>query len=124
MSKPYSKDLRSRVVAATAKGMSCHQACEVFEVSLSSAIRWTKQFRETGTLSALPMGGDRRSRLTEERDWLLERIAAEPDVTLATLRQELAERGRTVGYATLWRFFDKEKISFKKKSPALRARQA
>ena len=70
------------------------------------------------------MGGDRNSRLKGERDWLLERIAAMPDLTLQELRAELAARGIHVGYGTVWRFFAAEGVSFKKDRARRRARTA
>ena len=65
---------------------------------------------------AMPQGGDRRSRLKEERQWLLQQIKEFPDATLTELQDALAQRGIRVGYGTVWRFFDREGISFKKKS--------
>ena len=56
-----------------------------------------------------------------ERDWLLARIAAVPDLTLEEIRRELAGRGVSVGYATVWRFFAKENITFKKNAARRRA---
>jgi transposase len=50
-------------------------------------------FGESGRITAKPMGGDHNSRLKGERAWLLERIAAVPDLTLEEIRAELAERG-------------------------------
>ncbi len=70
---------------------------------------------------AKPMGGDHSSRLKGERDWLLERVAAAPDLTLEEIRVELAERGTRVGYGTVWRFFAAEDISFKKNRARQRA---
>ena len=40
MSKALSLDLRTRVLAAIAGGLSCRQAAQQFGVSASSAIRW------------------------------------------------------------------------------------
>ena len=60
------------------------------------------------------MGGHRRSILADERTWLLERIAQEPDVTLRGLVAELAERGVKVCYGTVWTFVHGERLSFKK----------
>ena len=57
MGAPYSLDLRERVVAAVAAGMSRRAAAKVFSVSESSAIRWTRRQAETGSPAALPMGG-------------------------------------------------------------------
>ena len=78
----------------------------------------------TGVVSAKPMGGDHSSRLKADRDWLLERIAAAPDLTLEEIRAELGARGRHVGYGTVWRFFAAEGISFKKNRARQRARAA
>lgn len=124
MSKPYSEDLRERVVAAVEGGLSRRQAAEVFEVGISSAIRWVERFRATGSVAAKPMGGDHRSRLTGERTWILERIEEAPDLTLEELRDELKARGVIVGYGTVWRFFEREAITFKKKRAGGRARAA
>jgi transposase len=123
MSKPYSLDLRKRVVAAIEGGLSRREAAEWFDVGISTAIRWARRARETGSAAAKPMGGDRRSLLVgAPRDWLLERVGAEPDLTLEELRDELAARGIVVGYGTVWRFFEREAITVKKKRARGRAR--
>jgi transposase len=72
------------------------------------------------------MGGERNSRLRDERDGLRARIAAAPDLPLHDIRRddirrELAARHVRVGYGTLWRFFAKEKIPFKKNRGRRRA---
>jgi transposase len=121
MAKPYSRDLRERVVAAVAGGLSRRRAAALFGVGVSTAIGWLRQWRESGRVAAKPMGGDRRSRLTGERDWLLERIAAAPDLTLEELRAELRGRGVVVGYGTVWRFFAREQITLKKSHARRRA---
>jgi transposase len=125
MSRPYSDDLRERAVAAVEAGLSRRQAAAVFRVGVSSVIRWVQRRRRTGSVSPGRMGGDRGSRIVgADRAWLLERIAAKPDLTLQELRRELAERGLAVGYGTVWRFCDREKLSFKKKSVRRPARPA
>jgi transposase len=124
MAKPYSEDLRERVVAAVEGGLSRRKAASLFGVGISTVINWVRRWRETGRLTAKPMGGDHRSRLTRERAWLLERVEAQPDVTLEELRDQLRERGVRVGYGTVWRFFAHEDITFKKKRARGRARTA
>jgi transposase len=97
----------------------------VFGVGIATVIEWVRIWRESGRLEARPMGGDHNSRLKDaERAWLLERVAAAPDLTLEELRSELAARGLPVGYGTVWRFFAAEGISFKKNRPRQRARAA
>ena len=59
--------------------------------------------------------------LSSESDWLLKRLAAQPDVTLRALLSELAERGIKVSYYAVWHFFEHEGISFKKKPARQRA---
>src|SRR3979409_1784163 len=70
MPKPYSQDLRERVVRAVEAGASCHEAAAAFEVGVSSAIRWVARWRETGSVAAKPMGG-KRSPLDAPKDWLV-----------------------------------------------------
>lgn len=124
MAKPYSEDLRERVVAAVEGGLSRRQAASLFDLGISTVVHWVRRFRETGSVAARPMGGDHRSRLTGERAWILERIEAQPDLTIEELRNELKSRGVVVGYGTVWRFFEREDITFKKKRAGSRARAA
>jgi putative transposase len=124
MARPYSRDLRERVVRAVEGGLSRRQAAMVFELAASTVVEWVRVWRESGSLNAKPMGGDRNSRLKGERAWLLERVAAVPDLTLEEIRAELAERGIRVGYGSVWRFFAAEDISFKKNCARHRARAA
>jgi transposase len=114
MTRPYSLDLRERVAARVVGGASCRTVAALFGVSVSSAVRWSQRQRDTGSAAAKPMGGKRPLVLAGERDWLLARIAAKPDVTLRALVTELAERGIVVSLAAVWTFFAREKISFKK----------
>lgn len=61
MSKALSVDLRVRVLAAVAAGLSHRQAGERFGVSAASVSRWRKLEREQGDARPGPLGGDRRS---------------------------------------------------------------
>jgi transposase len=115
MAKALSSDLRSRVIAAVEGGLSCRAAAARFGVSVSSAIRWRSLFRQTGDARPKRQGGDRRSGRTEAHaDLILALLQAQSDITLAELRAGLAERGIGVGIGTLWRFFDRRRITLKK----------
>jgi putative transposase len=124
--KPYSDDLRSRVVASVAGGMSRHKAAALFRVGVSSVVRWVLLKEQTGSVSAKAMGGSRGTRIAgADRVWLLEQIKARPDMTLEEMRRELARRrGLAVGYGSVWRFCDREKQTFKKKPARRPARSA
>lgn len=121
MGRPYSQDLRERVVAAVDGGVSRNAAARQYRVAVSTVIDWVDAWHEEGRLRPKPMGGDHSSRLKDEREWLLQRIGEAPDLTLEELRRELAGRGKTVGYGTVWRFFAAEGISFKKNRARQRA---
>jgi transposase len=125
MAKALSTDLRRRVVDASTQGMSCRQAAERFGVSASSAIRWQQQVRTTGTIEPRTQGGDRRSKRIEAHSQVILGLVAEtPDITLVGIRARLADRGVRVGMGTLWRFFDRHRITRKKRPPTRRNRTA
>ena len=91
-------------------GSSCREVAAQYGLNQSTVGKWVLRFRRTGGVEAKPMGGDRFSRLKDERDWMLARIAAEPGMTLAELHQELCARGVRVGYLSIRRFLKKEKV--------------
>ena len=122
MVKPYSMDLRERVVGAVLTGgMSARAAAVRFGVSESSAIKWVRRQRETGSAAPSQIGGHKPRLLTGAlRDWLIARAGR--DFTLRGLVAELfAEFGVKVDYVQVWRFVHAEGLSFKKKRPASRA---
>ncbi len=115
MARPYSMDLRDRVVAAVKiGGMSCRQAAAHYGVGVSTAIRWLDRFRATGNAAPGQMGGHKPKKLIgAHRDWLIERCRTR-DFTLRGLVSELAERGLKVDYRSVWAFVHAEDLSFKK----------
>ena len=116
MAKSLSLDLRRRVGDAVEQGLSCRQAAERFGVSASSAIRWLGRLKQQGDIAAKKQGGDRKSgRIEAEAAFLLGEVAETPDITLVELQEKLKTRGVGVGIGTLWRFFDRRRITFKKR---------
>ena len=55
--KPYSEDLRRRIVAAVEGGMSKSEAARVFDVSLSSVKRYLRLAARQGSLAPRKGGG-------------------------------------------------------------------
>jgi putative transposase len=122
MGKPYSMDLRERVVAAVAGGMSRNRAAKQFGIDISTAINWVKRLGETGSVAPGKMGGHKPKAISgDHRLWLLQRIKS-GDFTIRGLVDELAERGLKVDYRSVWEFVHAEKLSFKKKRGGWRAR--
>lgn len=127
MGHPLSEDLRVRVIRAVEEGASRRQAAARFGVSVSSAIRWVRAWRESGRTASRGQGGDQRSyRIEAHADVLLEAIEATPDATLAELGERLRrERGHVASVSTIWRFFRRRGITLKKRRrtpPSGRAR--
>ena len=115
MGKPYSMDLRERVVGAVEQdGLSRRQAAERFGVAVSTAINWVRRSRETGSVAPGQMGGHRPKKIIGAyRTWLVQ-SCREKDFTLHGLVAELAGRGLKVDYRTVWSFVHGEKRRFKK----------
>ena len=89
MSHPYSLDLRERAVGLVVSGRSRREVAGLFGVGAASVVRWCQRAQETGSPAAKPMGRRRGQLiLLPERDWLLARIAAAPDLTLRSVQAE------------------------------------
>src|SRR6202040_2970167 len=101
MVRPYSEDLRVRVVGFVEASHSRREAAKLFEVSVASVVRWSQHKRSSGSVAAKPMGGRHQRRsLAMQRDWMLARIAEKPDLTLRELVAELQERSVATSYGS------------------------
>ena len=116
MAASLSMDLRKRAVMAVDKGLSRRRAAIRFNVSAASVIRWCQRRTQTGALSAHKQGGDRKTgRIEAHAAFILAEVAATPDITLAELQEKLEGRGERFGLTTIWRFFDRRGITYKKR---------
>ena len=117
MAKGYSKDLRERAVTINQDGDSAREAARVLNLGASTAIRWIKRWTTTGSVEAKPGTGHCRSPLEEHKQWLLDLVAAEPDLTLDDIRARVGREKKLKSSTTsIWRFYDRHNITFKKKS--------
>ena len=125
MAKGYAEDLRVRVVALVEAGESRREAARLLDVGASSAIRWLERWTTTGSVAAKPGTGHCRSPLEAHKQWLLDLVAAEPDLTLDEIRVRLArEMKLKAGRSSVGRFFDRHGVSFKKNSARRRTGSA
>lgn len=115
MSRPYSNDLRERVVAAVAGGESCRSVAARFEVAVSTVVKWSQRYRRTGSVAPGKIGGHRPVLLAPHRAFIVERLRQTPHLTLHGLKDELAARGVKVSHDTVWTFLRREGLRFKKK---------
>jgi transposase len=114
MGKPYSSDLRDRVVKGVAGGGTIRAVGQRYGVSASTVSKWSRRFRATGSLAPGRIGGHRPVLLAAHRDVVRAHFAEEPALTLRHLQQALAARGIVVSYGAIWAFVHAEGLSFKK----------
>jgi transposase len=122
MPKPYSQDLRNRVIDAVTKGeMSRRAAARRYEISESVAIKWLERVERRGSREPVGHGGHRASKLRPHRDFLEAARTEKPDITLQALcGRLLSERGVKADTSMMSRFFRKIGVTFKKR-PSSRA---
>jgi transposase len=121
MARAYSSDLRIRVIRAVEGGFSARGAGRRLGIGESTATAWVGRWRRTGSAEAKSQKGRSRSPLTAHTAWLLTLIGERADLTLEEIRGLLGERGVQVGVSSIWRFFDRHGISFKKNRARHRA---
>src|SRR3954469_10128754 len=92
--RPYSNDLRERIVAAVARGeQSLRQIARLFSVSLSCIVRLLQRQRRTGSVQPKPHGGVPPRKLDAAAEARLRQLVQDqPDATLAELRDRLGIR--------------------------------
>ena len=86
MPKPYSLDLRERVVRFVDEGPSRRAAAAHFRVSVSFVVNLVKAFRVRGSLTPKPSGGRRHAKLELHRAFLLEKVAEKADIPCRSWR--------------------------------------
>lgn len=113
--RAYSNDLRERIVAVVERGEhSIRQIARLFSVSPSCIVRLLQRKRRTGSVQAQPHAGGRPRKLDAAAEArLLELVRAQPDATLAELRDRL---GIPCCLMTIARALQRHKITRKKKT--------
>jgi transposase len=115
MGKPYSDDLRERVVAAIEAGHTRVKVAELYNMALSTVGGIIKRRRETGSVSPAKFGGYKTFTLEPHTDRVKELVAEQPDSTLAELQVRLAKEKVKVSQSGISRFLRHINLTFKKK---------
>jgi len=119
MGKPYSLDLRERIVGYIEDGQSARAAAGVFGVSASTAVRLAAALRRDGDLSPKAQGRapGTAGKLATHVNFLIERVGRAPDITLQALVEELKEaRGVEVHLSSIHRALKRAGYSYKKRA--------
>ncbi len=102
--KPYSKDLRIRVLAAVDRGAPREEVAKTFSVSVPTIKRWLKRRRETGDVEPKPIPGRTPRKGEVLRGWLPGHLEANHDLTLQEHREAFEEAfGEEVSVSTVGR---------------------
>lgn len=118
MGKPYSQDLRQRVVAALEEGMPTRQAAARFSVSISAVGEWGRLKRAQGNVLPAKQGKPAGSVLDAHAEFILGALREKPDTTLDEMVARLAaEHDVRVVWTTVWKFLDRHGQTHKKRLP-------
>lgn len=123
--KPYSKDLRIRVLAAIDRGMPRGEVAATFGVSEPSVRRWLRLRRQTGGVDPKPPSAPpaRKGRALEAA--LPRQVWRNPDLTLEEHRELFEdEHGVAVSVSSVSRAFGRLGLPLKKVPPGRRARRS
>jgi len=115
---PYSMDLRKRVVRAWDGGMDAEGVAAKYEVSRAWVHRLVQRRRETGSIAPRKQTKFRGRVLAGQEARLTALITAQPDATLAELRDALPT---SAALSTLWREIDRLQLTVKKNGTRRRA---
>jgi transposase len=102
--KPYSKDLRLRVLSAVDAGTPREQVAKTFSVSMPTIKRWLRRRQETGGVEPKPIPGRPSRKGTMLQSWLSKHLEANDDLTLEEHREAFGEEfGEEVSTSTIGR---------------------
>jgi transposase len=125
MGRPYSMDLRERVIAAVEGGMSTRQAAARFSIGIATAGVWARLKRVTGQVTPARQGKPKGSVLDAHADFVFGLIEEAPGITLDEIVKRLAgERGLRVVSTAVWKFLDRRDMTHKKRPPMRANRSA
>jgi putative transposase len=114
MAKPYSQDLRERIVEAVEAGDSRHEVARTFGVSPSCVIKLLQQWQTTGDCRPRGFGGHKRYALADHEAEVRALVAAQPDLTVTELWREIQARGIKAGRSAVGRFLQHLELTYKK----------
>jgi transposase len=119
MPKPYSMDLRERVIGSVAAGASRREAAELYGLSPSVVVIWMQRWEATGSIVARPSGGS-VSPLEDHAEFLLDLVAEQPDLTLDEIVAAMAKTRIPGSRTAVWRFYERHDFTKTLKKNAVR----
>lgn len=125
MAGAYSIDLRVRVIEAVNGGLSTRQAAARFAIGIATAGSWCRAWRKSGDVKPGRLGNPGGSKLDPHKDFILALIAANKDIALHEIAEQLAStHGLCVQPSTVWYFLNRHGLTFKKRQRMRPSRSA
>lgn len=118
MAVPYSMDLRERVINDAEAGIPSKVLTERYHVSRAWVDALKQRKRETGSIAPRQQMKFRARVLAGQDERLKALVTAQPDATLAELRDALKT---SAGLATIWRALNQLDFTVKKNRTRRRA---
>jgi transposase len=120
--KPYSKDLRLKVLEALDRGMPRREVAQIFGISMPTIKRWLKRRRETGEVAPRPSPGPPARKGMALEEALPAQLRANPDFTLEEHQQLFEDTyGISVSTASISRAFERLGLPLKKRRSPLQS---
>lgn len=114
--RPYGQDLRDKVFSAIDRGVEPKAVAAAFTVSVSWIYKVLGRRRETGETTARPQRCQVAGKLDAYHAAIRAEVAAEPDMTIAELRERMAEiHGVSVSHAVMWGKLRELQLTLKKR---------
>jgi len=102
--KPYSKDLRLRVLSAVDAGRPREELAKIFSVSMLTIKRWLRRRRESGDVEPKPIPARSSRKGAMLKEWLPKHLEVNDDLTLEEHREAFEEEfGQTISTSTMGR---------------------
>ena len=120
--RPYSEDLRARIIADKQAGKASAEVAKRFAVSQRTVERYWERYEEKGHCRVEQMGGHLQSRLAGHEKVVASWITAQPDLSLEELCARCQkELNVTLSVSGLWHRLKAMGLSYKKKDARRRA---
>jgi transposase len=117
MGRPYSQDLRERVIGAIDDGSNAYEIAPLFNVSVSYIYKILGRRRATGETTARAQRHGPTPKLAPYNEALRTRVRELPDTTIDEVRQWLlSEHEIKVGNTCVWKHLGRLGLTLKKKS--------
>jgi len=102
--RPYSKDLRLRVLSAVDAGTLREEVAKTFSVSMPTIKRWLRRRRETGDVEPRAIPGRPPRKGVMLKEWLPKQLEENDDLTLEEHREAFEEEfGEEISTSTIGR---------------------